>query len=117
MDWLASLDFLHTLAENIVGIATSHPNFEASRCLQLILHFPALFDASRISVRTILTRVPEKIFPFPSFGELLYRLLEHLLARRPEGTELFLVEEGDTDVRVRAYVLTITSRLFVGTNK
>jgi hypothetical protein len=101
MNFLANLDFLHTLTDKIANTATDHPDFEASRCIQLILHFPALFDAARISIRTILTRVPEKIFPFPSFGELLYRLLEHLLLRRSTGQELYLVEEGDTDVRVR----------------
>ena len=49
--------------------------------VQLILNLPVTFDVLRISVRTILTRVPEKTDPFPSFAELMFRLLSKTLQR------------------------------------
>lgn len=45
----------------------------------LVLDFPTTFDVLRIGIRTIITRIPEKTDPFPSFSELLYRLLGKLL--------------------------------------
>lgn len=54
---------------------------EVLSTVRLILNLPTTFDVLRISVRTVLTRVPEKTEPFPSFAELMFRLLNITLQR------------------------------------
>lgn len=47
--------------------------------VNLQVQFSPVFDAARIAVRTIVTRIPEKVAPFPSFSELYYRGCTSLL--------------------------------------
>jgi hypothetical protein len=59
--------------------------------VQLDVALPMAFDAVRIAVRTIMTRVSEKVGPFPAFSELIYRLLGRILK---ETSDMTLAEES-----------------------
>jgi hypothetical protein len=56
---------------------------------------PGVMDAIRISVRTVITRSADKIFPFPSVEELVLRVLTILLE-----DDVHVVPEAQAKVKV-----------------
>lgn len=84
---------------------------EIFHSINLVLDFPVTFDVMRICVRTILTRVPEKTDPFPSFSELLHRLIGVLL-KRLGNVSVVGEERSKNKVRQCAqYALSLSSCL------
>jgi hypothetical protein len=85
-------DYIAKLADQIYALAKGHDQ------INLTINTPDVFDALRIAVRTVITRVAEKTFPFPTFSELLMRILSSVLKSRHE---LLCVDEVDAKLKVK----------------
>ncbi len=92
-----SYDVIENLTVRVVESLTTRNALSNSRttpvCIEVVL--PPIMDAYRITARTVITRHPEKIFPFPAVDELLTRILTVKLS-----SQLNIVPAEEAKVKV-----------------